>query len=175
MKKKEKVEEVAEDINKTTENTEETEIVEADQFDPEKLSKIEKELKEDKTPKSKLMKRKKIFGNVLLAIAIEIYFLIILFGSKRIPTIEFVRDMKIFMWFDVIVAIGLLERSFRKDVEALFLNGIEIIVVAGSTMFLTNYFTKVNEIINLPISIAAGVVVGYYLIKSIVLAIKKGE
>ena len=61
----------------------------------------------------------------------------------------------------------------KKDKESIFLSGIELAAMGGITLYILKLFINYNEFINKYIGIAIGVVAGYYLIKALVIVIKK--
>lgn len=145
-----------------------------DELNADKLDKIKKELKEEKDTEGKRIIRLKVFFNILIAIFIVIYFALILIGSAKIPTIQYLRDLKFFVFLDLIVAIVLFEKSInsKNQSEFLFLNGIEITIVGIITLFIVDLFNKQSSNLNLFVCIAIEAFVFYYFIKSLIIIYK---
>ena len=156
------------------------------EIDSEKLDIIEEEIKDNKEKiKTKRTKNetvdsfndnpkyKLIFKNALIVIFYIVYFGILVLGKDRIPTIEFIRDLRIIILIDVIVSIVLLEVSLKKDNGDIFIYGIEMIFVGGFTLFILEFFARQDPNLNIWISIIVGFIVLYYIIKCLVLSRKK--
>lgn len=149
------------------------------QIDEEKLDKIGEEINKNKQNSKSTEKRnihyKSIFKNIIIAIVYIIYFILILLGKNKIPTIEFIRDIKFFIILDLIASVILYEKSFKKDSTELFIYGIETSFLGGFTICILDWFGKQNPSINLYISIIIGAIVGYSVIKSIYMVKKNNN
>ena len=146
-------------------------------IDEEKLEKIEKELKENKKRKKNdekiKIKYKNIFRNIVLAIIIVAYFGILLLGSKKIPIIEYITDLKTFVIFELAVTIFIFERAFKKDDDSLAIHGIEMFAITATTVVILNLFSRESNKIIPVICISIVITCVYYLVKSVIIAIKK--
>ena len=155
------------------------EIVNNEEIDESKLEKIKTEIIEVKKNKKLDPKKTKIykliFENVILAIIATLYFSLVLLGYQKIPTIEFINDLKAFIIFELVISVFIFERSYSKDSEKLFLNGIEMAFIGGITIFIVDIYSKNNEFFVYYISAIIGVVVLYYLIKSVIIRIIKNN
>ena len=104
------------------------------------IEKIEKEINEKtKLPyeiKEKI--KKEVFTNIAIASIIILYFIFIVLGSAG--SIKNVRaiDLNIFSILFLGIAIIIFEISYRKDDGKLAMYGIESLVVAIFTLFLSN-------------------------------------
>ncbi|MBR3134390.1 MAG: hypothetical protein IKG56_02900 [Clostridia bacterium] len=141
----------------------------------EHLEKIAKEIDDNKSKSitKKEIKYKNIIRNILIAICIIIYFALLLFGKGKISTIDYIRILKTIIAIDVLVSIVLFEISMKKDNIEIGIHGLEMIFVGGFTVYILELFNTQNNNINIYFSIFIGITVIYYIVKSIILAIKK--
>ena len=167
INKKEKIENIDE-----TEPDDKSEI----EIAPEQLDTIADEISiNKKNSQSNIEKNKKykdVLKNVFVWILFVAYFGILLLGKEKIPTIDFIKDLKIITIMDLIVSIVLLEIGLKKDSSSLFIYGIELIFIGGTTMYILELVGKQNQNINIWISAIIGVTVLYYIAKSIILILR---
>lgn len=186
--KKEKVEEKTEikTEDKSTEKKEnessnlpvEKEVNEISKDDIEKLEKIKDEMKSSKRKnrtKETEYKFKLIFINILIAIAMTIFLALVMLGYQRMGKEELITDLKFFIVFAVLLGIVLLEIAYRKDSGNIFLNGLEVMGIGGVSIYILDLLSKNTEDIFFKINIIMAVIVGYYLIKSLIIRIRKFE
>lgn len=128
------------------------------EFDSKKKFPYEEELKIN----SKVMK------NILIAITILTYFLLINLASINIQESNFLVILKIASMLMLFVAIGLFEISYKKDNGQLCIYGIETLIVSIISLLsiyiftiFPNYFQFLMAYISLLIAI-------YYIAKSII-------
>ncbi len=136
---------------------------------------IKKNKKEKKNQVKKQTKYKKILKNILIALIETLYFLILIVGKAFTPTIEFITCLKIFTIVEMISAVIIFEVSYKKDKEELFLHGIEMMFIAGSTLVYLHSFSMQSSKINIVGVAIIGIINSYYLIKSIIIATKKDK
>ena len=161
--------------NKKDKKKKKKENKEDNSIDNEQLEKIAEEISDNKT-KNKVKREKQnkdIIRNLLICGFLIVYFVLLLLGKEKIPTIEYIRDLKTFIIFDLVVALVLFEVSINKDNDIVGIHGAEMTVVGVLTIFILDLFNKQNEKINMYIYIIMGCIVLYYIVKSIVLTIKK--
>ncbi len=141
----------------------------------EHLEKIAKEIDDNKSKSitKKEIKYKSIIRNILIAICIILYFALLLFGKGKTSTIDYIRILKTIIAIDVLVSIVLFEISMKKDDINIGIHGLEMIFVGGFTVYILELFNTQNNNINIYFSIFIGITVIYYIVKSIILAIKK--
>lgn len=129
-------------------------------------SKVSKRRKNDK-------KYKKVMKNLIISFVIIIYFGLLILGNKNIPAIEFIRDLKTFSIAEAIITIIIFEVAYKKDNDELALHGIEMLAIASITVVLLNLYSNESSITNIFMAISIGVATIYYLIKSLIVAIRK--
>ena len=146
---------------------------EVEEIDKEKLEQIENELKNNKECLEKTSKIKKAILSIVTGIIFILYFVCILFGKTKVAEYKVELALRILSIAYLVISIILFEISMKKDKESIFLSGIELAVMGGITLYILKLFINYNEFINKYIGIAIGVVAGYYLIKALVIVIKK--
>ena len=135
---------------------------------------FENEIKERKEiPDEVKSKRDKtVLRNLLFAVGIVIYFILLNIGYFAIEKTIFTRDTVAFSFVILIVAIVLFERAYRTEKGYFAIHGIEVLVAAIFTYFVPytyfNYSIKATKVIMVfPVLFAI-----YYCIKGIVICIK---
>ena len=101
-----------------------------------------------------------------------IYFLFISLGTKTIPATEYVLDLKTFAIFIVIISIVIFEKAYKKDENYLALHGIEMTVVGILTLVILYFYSISYEYFSYILCSILGLVVVYYIIKSIIILIR---
>lgn len=139
----------------------------------EKLNKIKNEIKNNKKS-SKLSDneksaRRKALANIAMGACLILYYDLILMGACKLPTIEYLTDLKTFVVFQLIVSLLLFERAFRTSSRPLKYAGCELIVNSGMTLVIYNLFARQSSAINLYVSWFIGIIAFYYMVKSIVI------
>lgn len=131
-------------------------------------------LKEDLSKNKKLTpefkKRiKKVLGiNLLLAAIIVVYMFAIQFGFYNLELNTLETILKVIASIILVFAIYKFEMSYKKDNEGIFLSGVEALIVALITLFMTSFINIEEGIFkNIIYGICIFVFI-YYLIKSFV-------
>lgn len=157
-------------------NTEEKEpLQEERQLEKDKIKVIEQELSQEikeqkKIPTDKLKKlNNRILKNMMLAIAIILYLLLINMGALNIETITYVRDLKVFSMLFIGITVLIFEISYKKDSGILCIYGIEILILAIITLVLPTLYTMQNEKYGMIIIGILSAFTIYYIVKSIII------
>ena len=174
---------VESDIKDITENKKvETPIKE--EQEEKKIAKKEQwisltEIKKTITEKNNLPKEENekinrhLFQNIMVAIAIIIYFIFLNLGKNNIQNNVFVTDLKVFGMCIMLLAIALMEKAYKEDSGRIAVFAIEMIVLSLTTVsliYIDLIFSTRFEFIVTAISYIFAI---YYLIKSIIIYIKK--
>ena len=156
-------------------DSEEGKIAKKDQFDIEKLQSIEKEIKKTRKKVSKdvNLKRTNILTNLFIAIFLIVYFAMLLKATINIPAIELLTDFRVFIIFEVICTIVLLEISIKKDSLIFFWFGIEMMFIGVATLAYMNLYGFNYPRMGMFTSLCIGTFTVYYLIKVLIIAIRK--
>ena len=75
-----------------------------------------------------------VYKNIVIALAIMIYFIIINSMYYKVENTQLLNILKIFSMVILFVGIIILEIAYRKDNGKLGINAIEVIVLAGHTL-----------------------------------------
>lgn len=120
-----------------------------------------------KLPEEQLNKlNNRIFKNMLLAIAIIVYLLLLNIGSLNIETPTYIMDLKVFSLLLIATTIIIFEISYKKDSGILCIYGIEILVLAILTLGLPTLYIIQKENYSFIITGAILTFTLYYMIKS---------
>lgn len=76
----------------------------------------------------------RVFQNICLAVAIMLYLNFVVLGFVNIENPVFVTDLKVFSIALLVIAVGVFEYAYKKDSGRHALHGIEILMLAFSTM-----------------------------------------
>ena len=137
----------------------------------ETIKKIEEEITKQTTMPENLKNevRKDIFKNLLLGIAIMIYFIVLIVGNmggiKDIVTVYF----NIYSIFLLIFSIVLIEVAYKKNNGKTAVYGVEIMIVAILTMFLPYVIFEFSKRYQKYFILSTSLVSVYYIIKCIAL------
>ena len=138
------------------------------------IDKIEKEINEKtKLPNEVKEKiKKEVFTNIAVASVIILYLIFIILGS--VGSVKNVRaiDLNIFSIIFLGMTIFLFEVAYRKDDGKLAIYGIESLIVAIFTLFLPYIIFELNKTDKKYYLMASIYIASYYILKSIVIAIK---
>ena len=140
-----------------------------------KLEDIKNIFKSKRTiPKEDLKKiNKPVFENVLVAIAIMIYFIFLILGFYNIEFSVYQTDLKVFAMCILFLSILLLEKAYREDSIKLAIFGIETMVIAIITLALIYINIMLStKYINI-ILVVSYVLAIYYIVKAIIVDIKE--
>lgn len=113
--------------------------------------------------------RKKIFDNLIIAVAIMLYFLILNFTYLKLEEGMLITGIKFASLMILFLSLGILEIAYHKDSGKLAIYGIEILVLAIHTLTIWHIPKRFN------ISLATYLVFSsyafsiYYLLKSILI------
>ena len=110
--------------------------------------------------------------NLSIAIIITIYFLFIDLGINSIPVTVYMLDLKTFAIFIAIISIVIFEKAYKKDENYLALHGIEMTVVGILTLVILYFYSISYEYFSYILCSILGLVVVYYIIKSIIILIR---
>lgn len=138
------------------------------------LEAVEEEIKaETKISKEKINKiHKKIFKNILFAIVILIYFILINMGYTSIKSDVFITDLKVFSITCIVATICVFEYAYKKESGKYGVNGIELLILSIATLLCIRIYTIYNnKFVSLVTSIALLFAI-YYVGKSIVEYVK---
>ena len=110
-----------------------------------------------------------VFINILIAVAVMLYFMLINFAYFSIENNIFILGLKILSTIVLILGIILLEVAYKKDSGKLAIHAIEVLVLAGYTLSIKHVVEVRNFVFENYILISSYVFSLYYLLKSIII------
>lgn len=120
----------------------------------------------DEKENNKLI-NKKVFENVIIAIILMIYFIVINYLNDILDYEKVNLILKILSMVIMTVGIIIFEIAYKKDSGKLAINGIEAIIIASHTLSIS-YVVKVNDFyFNNYILVSSYIISIYYIMKSI--------
>ena len=111
----------------------------------------------------------KVFENIIIAIPIMLYFIIINFTYYRIEETMLQIGLKILSMTILILSIVIFEIAYKKDSGKLAINGIEILVLASHTLSIMQVVEIAKIKFTTYILISSYVFVIYYILKAAIL------
>lgn len=177
--KKDEAKEIKEEVieNKQEENTakEKSENKLAKKIQWISLKEIKKTMKEKQSiPKEESNKiNRYLFQNIMVAIAIIVYFIFLNLGKQNIQLNVYVTDLKVFGMCILLLAIMLLEKAYKDDSGRLAVFGIEMIVLSLTTISLIYVGLMLSSRYSVILTSISYIFAIYYLIKSVVIYLKK--
>lgn len=177
--KKDEAKEIKEEVieDKKEENTakEKSENKLAKKIQWISLKEIKKTMKEKQSlPKEESNKiNRYLFQNIMVAIAIIVYFIFLNLGKQNIQLNVYVTDLKVFGMCILLLAIMLLEKAYKDDSGRLAVFGIEMIVLSLTTISLIYVDLMLSSRYSVILTSISYIFAIYYLIKSVVIYLKK--
>lgn len=177
--KKDEAKEIKEEVieDKQEENTakEKSENKLAKKIQWISLKEIKKTMQEKQSlPKEESNKiNRYLFQNIMVAIAIIVYFIFLNLGKQNIQLNVYVTDLKVFGMCILLLAIMLLEKAYKDDSGRLAVFGIEMIVLSLTTISLIYVDLMLSSRYSVILTSISYIFAIYYLIKSVVIYLKK--
>lgn len=139
------------------------------------LEKIEEEIKKQTTiPKEKMNKiYLKVFENIIFAVIVLIYFILINVGYTSIEQTVFLTDLKVFSITLIIATICVFEYAYKKESGKYTIHGIELLILSIASLLSIRIYTIYNSKFMSSITSIALLFAIYYVGKSIVIYIRK--
>lgn len=113
--------------------------------------------------------RKKIFENIIIAIAMMIYFIIINFSYLRMEESILLQGIKIASIVILFLSIIIFEGAYRKDSGRIAINGIEVLVLAIHTLTIWTVINRFKIEFDTYVLISTYTFTIYYILKSIII------
>ena len=113
--------------------------------------------------------RKRISENLIIAIAITLYFFVINFAFMRADEKLIYNGVKILSLIVLFLSIAIFEIAYHKDSGEIAINGIEILVLSLNTLLSWNIIYKYNISVKTYIIYSCLVFIIYYILKSMII------
>lgn len=123
---------------------------------------------EEEKENNKLI-RKKIFKNLIIAIAMMIYFIIINFSYIRVDENLLLHGIKIASLVILFISIVTFEIAYNKDSGSIAINGIEVLVLAIHTLTIRIVVNKFKIDFDKYILYSTYTFAIYYVLKSMII------
>lgn len=116
---------------------------------------------------------KRAFENILVAVIVILYFLMMILGYINIPEDAYIKDLKVFSLATIAITIVLFEIAYNKDSGKIAIHGIETLLL--SILTLVSMYIYILHRTKFLFVIMGGVVLAtlYYLVRSIAVTIKE--
>ena len=150
-------------------------IVRDNEINEQELEEIEEEIKKQTVVPEQRMKKiyLRVFENIMYAIVILLYFILLCIGSKSIQKEVFFTDLKVFSIFTIVTTICMMEYAYKKDSARYTVHSIELLAVSIVTLFSLYFYVQYNsKFVGILTSIALIFAI-YYVGKSIIGYIKR--
>ena len=112
---------------------------------------------------------KKIFENLIILVAITLYFAIISFSYLRLTEEMFFQEIKIASMIVLCLCILIFEIAYYKDSGKIAIYGIEILSLSIYTLTIWTLINKLNITLNTYIIYSVFTYAIYYLLKNIII------
>ena len=137
------------------------------------VEKLEEERKSKKIPKEISQEiLKKIFINLIIAIAIMGYFAILNYSYDKINQDNLVNIIEICSGVLLLISLILLEVSYKKDSGTLAITAIEFLVLTFHSLLIIHIITRYEYQFQFYILTSSYTIATYYVLKSIILYTK---
>lgn len=123
---------------------------------------------EEEKENNKLI-RKKIFENLIIAIAMMIYFIIINFSYIRVDENLLLHGIKIASLVILFISIVTFEIAYNKDSGSIAINGIEVLVLAIHTLTIRIVVNKFKIDFDKYVLYSTYAFAIYYVLKSMII------
>ena len=123
---------------------------------------------EEEKENNKLI-RKKIFENLIIAIAMMIYFIIINFSYIRVDENLLLQGIKIASMVILFMSIVTFEIAYNKDSGSIAINGIEVLVLAIHTLTIRIVVNKFKIDFDKYVLYSTYTFAIYYVLKSMII------
>ena len=134
---------------------------------------IKKNKKSNTSKNNKKQKYSEILKNTAIFILIQIYFIIIMIGNSTISAIRFINELKVVILIEAVVSIIIFEIAYKKDSTALAFHGIEVLGIGIATVVFLDLYNRQSIYLHLAFVVAISVFLLYYIIKMLVISLKK--
>ena len=112
---------------------------------------------------------KEIFSNVIIAIAMMLYFMLINFSYIRMNENEIINGIKIASLVTIFFSIMILEIAYHKDSGKIALNGIEVLILSIHTLTICYVVNRYDILFEEYILCSSYIFAIYYILKSILI------
>ena len=116
---------------------------------------------------------KVIFKNLLKAIGIMCYFIILNFAYTRMNTDRLINDIEVFSGIFLVIGLVMLEIAYKKDSGKSAISGIELLVLSMHSLSINHIITFYKYDFRFYLLVSSYVFAIYYVLKSVVIYTKE--
>ena len=116
---------------------------------------------------------KKIFINILTAVGIMLYFIILNMAYSAIKQERLVNDIEVFSGIFLIIGIVILEIAYKKDNGNIAITGIEFLIISLHSLSIMHMITLFKYDFRLYLLVSSYIFAIYYVLKSIIIYTKE--
>lgn len=142
----------------------------------DELAKIKKDKKEQKQKMPKEVKQeiiKKVFKNLLAAILIMIYFVILNLAYGVMRQERLINDIKVFAIIYLVIGIFMFEKAYKNESGKYAVRGIELLILSFHSLSIMHVITLFEYNFMLYLLTSSYIFSIYYVLKSIVIYFKE--
>ena len=110
-----------------------------------------------------------IFKNLLKAIGVMIYFIVLNFAYTRMNTDRLMNDIEVFAGIFLVVGLVMLERAYKKDSGNMALSGIELLCLSMHSLSINHVIAFYQYDFRFYLLTSSYVFAIYYVLKSIII------
>lgn len=118
---------------------------------------------------------KNIFENILIAVAIMVYFILINFCYYEVSLTNLILGLKILSIAVMAFGIVILEIAYKKDNGIIATNGVELLILAGYTLSVVHVITIKKISFAHYILISSFSFAIYYILKAVIIRNKENR
>ncbi len=111
---------------------------------------------------------KKIVTNLLRAIGIMLYFIILNLAYTCMKQERLIRDIEVFAGAFLVIGIAFLEKAYKKDNSSIAVNGIEFLVLSLHSLSIMHIITIYKYDFRFYLLTSSYIVSIYYVLKAII-------
>jgi hypothetical protein len=111
--------------------------------------------------------RKVIFKNLLRAIGVMCYFIVLNIAYTRMNLDRLVEDIKVFSGTFLVLGILALEKAYKEDSGKIAITGIELLVLSMHSLSIMHVITLYKYDFRLYLLVSSYVIAIYYVLKAI--------
>ena len=114
-----------------------------------------------------------IFKNLLKAIGIMCYFIILNFAYTRMNTDRLINDIEVFSGIFLVIGLVMLEIAYKKDSGKSAISGIELLVLSMHSLSINHIITFYKYDFRFYLLVSSYVFAIYYVLKSVIIYTKE--
>ncbi len=115
---------------------------------------------------------KKIFTNLLKAIGMMLYFIVLNLANCTMNQDRLIADIEVFAGVFLVVGILFLEKAYKEDKEEIFIIGVEFLVLSLHSLSIMHVITLFKYNFSLYLLTSSYIIASYFVLKAIIIYTK---